>query len=56
MDKFTVTNANSAGCLANLNMGYYDGNTVEALWNYAQHYALNDTSSIRSLAPPSWAT
>ncbi len=23
-------------------MGYYDGNTVTALWNYAQHYALND--------------
>ncbi|MGL6235631.1 MAG: phospholipase C [Segniliparus sp.] len=27
-----------------LNMGYYDGNTVAALWNYAQHYALNDNS------------
>jgi phospholipase C len=25
-----------------LTMGYYDGNTVTALWNYAQHYALND--------------
>ncbi len=25
-------------------MGYYDGNTVTALWNYAQHYALNDNS------------
>jgi phospholipase C len=25
-------------------MGYYDGNTVAALWNYAQHYALNDNS------------
>jgi phospholipase C len=23
-------------------MGYYDGNTVTALWNWAQHYALND--------------
>jgi phospholipase C len=23
-------------------MGYYDGNTVTALWNYAQHFALND--------------
>jgi phospholipase C len=23
-------------------MGYYDGNTVTALWNYAQNYALND--------------
>jgi len=25
-----------------LNMGYFDGNTVTALWNYAQYYALND--------------
>ncbi len=25
-------------------MGYYDGNTVTALWNYAQRYALNDNS------------
>jgi phospholipase C len=23
-------------------MGYYDGNTVTAMWNYAQNYALND--------------
>jgi phospholipase C len=25
-------------------MGYYDGNTATALWNYAQHFALNDNS------------
>jgi phospholipase C len=25
-------------------MGYYDGNTVTALWNYAQHFASNDNS------------
>jgi phospholipase C len=25
-----------------LTMGYYDGNTVAALWNYAQHYAMSD--------------
>lgn len=25
-----------------LSMGYYDGNTVTALWNYAQHYTLSD--------------
>jgi phospholipase C len=23
-------------------MGYFDGNTVTALWNYAQHFAMND--------------
>jgi len=27
-----------------LNMGYYDGNTVTALWNYAQKYAMSDNS------------
>ena len=27
-----------------LTMGYYDGNTVTALWNYAQFYAMNDNS------------
>ena len=26
----------------NIVMGYYDGNTVTALWNYAQHFAIND--------------
>jgi phospholipase C len=25
-------------------MDYYDGNTVTGLWNYAQHFALNDNS------------
>ncbi|MBB2890883.1 alkaline phosphatase family protein [Flexivirga oryzae] len=25
-----------------LAMGYYDGNTVTAMWNYAQHYAMSD--------------
>ena len=25
-------------------MGYYDGNTVTAFWNYAQHYAMSDNS------------
>ncbi|HYA22841.1 MAG TPA: alkaline phosphatase family protein [Terriglobales bacterium] len=25
-----------------LNLGYFDGNTVTAIWNYAQQYAMND--------------
>jgi hypothetical protein len=25
-------------------MGYFDGNTVTALWNYAQHFSLSDNS------------
>ncbi|MGC2638275.1 MAG: alkaline phosphatase family protein, partial [Acidobacteriaceae bacterium] len=32
-------------------MGYYDGNTVTALWNYAQHYALNDNSYGTNFGP-----
>lgn len=25
-------------------MGYYDGNTITGLWNYAQHFAMSDNS------------
>ena len=32
-------------------MGYYDGNTVTALWNYAQHFALNDNSYGTTFGP-----
>jgi phospholipase C len=34
-----------------LTMGYYDGNTVTALWNYAQHYAMNDHSFGTTFGP-----
>jgi phospholipase C len=34
-------------------MGYYDGNTVTALWNYAQNYALNDNSYNTVFGPSS---
>lgn len=27
-----------------MTMGYYDGNTVTGMWNYAQNFALNDNS------------
>ena len=27
-----------------LNLGYYDGNTVTAFWNYAQYFAMSDNS------------
>ena len=40
----TQTNAPSLANTQALTMAYYDGNTVTALWNYAQHYALNDHS------------
>ena len=32
-------------------MGYYDGNTVTALWNYAQHFAMNDNSFSSTFGP-----
>ena len=34
-----------------LTMGYYDGNTVTAIWNYAQRYALNDNSYGTNFGP-----
>src|ERR1700723_4573350 len=32
-------------------MGYYDGNTVTAFWNYAQHYAMSDNSYGTNFGP-----
>jgi len=32
-------------------MGYYDGNTVTALWHYAQHFALNDNAYTNTYGP-----
>ena len=32
-------------------MGYFDGNTVTALWNYAQHFALSDNFFGTSFGP-----
>jgi len=34
-----------------LNMGYYDGNTVTALWNYAQRFAMSDNSFSTTFGP-----
>lgn len=48
LDKFSATSATKAcGFFLPtppqlLSMGYYDGNTVTALWNYAQHYSMSD--------------
>jgi len=41
LDKFPESTS-ATGCQPGLNMGYYDGNTVTALWNYAQHFAMSD--------------
>ncbi|WP_042367029.1 phospholipase C [Streptacidiphilus neutrinimicus] len=49
MDKF-VQNTSRDTCSGGLYgapglaMDYYDGNTVTALWNYAQHYTLSDNA------------
>jgi len=32
-------------------MGYYDGNTVTGLWNYAQHFAMSDNSYNTTFGP-----
>lgn len=32
-------------------MGYYDGNTVTGLWNYAQRYAMSDNSFSTTFGP-----
>jgi phospholipase C len=36
-----------------LTMDYYDGNTVTALWNYAQKYAMSDSSYSTTFGPSS---
>jgi phospholipase C len=42
MDKFVETNEVSKGCNPSITMGYFDGNTVTAVWNYAQNFAMSD--------------
>ena len=32
-------------------MGYFDGNTVTGLWNYAQHFSMNDNSYSSTFGP-----
>jgi phospholipase C len=32
-------------------MGYYDGNTVTGMWNYAQHFAMSDNSYGTTFGP-----
>jgi phospholipase C len=52
MDKFIEYTQSASTCAAGtdeffqpgLVLDYYDGNTVTALWNYAQHYAMSDNN------------
>jgi phospholipase C len=60
MDKFpeftaTACSAKTFSDVSNLGagivMGYYDGNTVTGLWNYAQHFVLNDNQFGTNFGP-----
>ena len=43
VDKFVeATGAKRGKCPRNFVMGYLDGNTVTAVWNYAQHFSISD--------------
>ncbi len=43
LDKFVeFTGTAGSGCDPKVVMGYFDGNTVTALWNYAQQFAMSD--------------
>ncbi|HLN15083.1 MAG TPA: alkaline phosphatase family protein, partial [bacterium] len=51
LDGFAGLSAQDTGCTPNLSMGYYDGNTVTALWNYAQQFAMSDNSYGTTFGP-----
>ena len=59
MDRFLEFTATGPGskdpegqpCNPGQVMGYYDGNAVTGLWNYAQHYALSDNSFSSTFGP-----
>src|SRR4051794_29345016 len=59
MDRFVETvGRGTAACYdyghgPGLVMGYYDGNTVTALWNYAQSFAMSDNSYGTNFGPSS---
>jgi phospholipase C len=51
MDQFVQDTAGSGCTDKSIVMDYYDGNTVTAMWNFAQHFALNDNSYSDSFGP-----
>jgi phospholipase C len=58
LDKFVeFTGSSSASCDIGVGkavvMGYYDGNTVTAFWNYAQNFAMSDNSFGTQYGPSS---
>jgi phospholipase C len=59
MDKFPESvGSGGPGCFdagvgPGITMGYYDGNTTTAIWNYAQHYAMSDNHFSTMFGPSS---
>ena len=54
MDKFveyTSAYSGQTGCDGNGVMAYFDGNTVTALWTYAQNFAMSDNSFDTTFGP-----
>src|SRR6202040_4107109 len=57
MDRFIKLSCNDVakngipGLGPNSTFGYFDGNTVTALWNYAQHFAMSDNSFSTTFGP-----
>ncbi|MGA7339829.1 MAG: alkaline phosphatase family protein [Terracidiphilus sp.] len=49
----SATAASEAALSKGLTMGYFDGNTVTALWNYAQHFVLFDNTYTSQFGPSS---
>jgi phospholipase C len=47
----SVLTATGAEHTKGLVMGYFDGNSVTALWNYANHFALNDNTYTSQFGP-----
>jgi phospholipase C len=50
MDKFVENNVVDGSDHSNV-MAYFDGNTVTAIWNYAQHFAMSDNSFGTTFGP-----
>jgi phospholipase C len=52
LDKFVeALGSADQGCNPKQVMGYFDGNTVTALWNYAQNFAMSDNSYSTTFGP-----
>jgi phospholipase C len=51
-DRFVEETGNrQPGCDSKTVMGYYDGATVTAMWNYAQHFAMSDNAYNTTYGP-----